>query len=87
MKLLVLSLAFLWLPAVSEAQTLVSLGGVKGDAQANSIFQSIENGDMQSVGGHYILTRKDSHTPISMTFKSSLGVGFIVNSAKLGYCR
>ncbi|WP_158788965.1 hypothetical protein [Granulicella sp. L46] len=75
MKKLILALILVWMTDLSEAQTPLPAGSPQGHAQADSIFQSIENGDIQSVGDHYVVTRKDTHLPISMIFKSCQGVG------------
>ena len=75
MKTLILSLIFLGMTVASGAQIPLPAGSLQGHAPADSIFQSIENGDIQSVGDHYVVTRKDSQLPIILIFKSCQGVG------------
>jgi hypothetical protein len=75
MKTLILSLIFLGMSVASEGQTSEPARSKQGNAQSDGILQAIENGDMQSVGDHYVVTRKDNHLPISLIFKSCQGVG------------
>ncbi|MHB1857140.1 MAG: hypothetical protein ACYCPM_06865, partial [Acidobacteriaceae bacterium] len=75
MKTLIVSLIFLWTVVPSEAQIAVLAGVAQGRTQTEGILQSIENGDIQSAGDHYLVTRKDSRLPVEMIFKSCQGVG------------
>lgn len=75
MKTLIVSLIFLWTVVPSEAQIAVLAGVAQGRTQTDGILQSIENGDIQSAGDHYLVTRKDSRLPVEMIFKSCQGVG------------
>ena len=75
MKTLIVSLIFLWMVVPSEAQIAVPAGVAQGRTQTDGILQSIENGDIQSAGDHYLVTRKDSRLPVEMIFKSCQGVG------------
>ncbi len=75
MKILIVSLMFLWMAAPSKAQTTAPAVGLPGSVQTDGILQSVENGSLQSVGDHYLVTRKDSSAPVELTFKSSQGVG------------
>src|ERR1035437_10387186 len=75
MKALIVSLMFLWIAVPAEAQITVPARVLQGPAQTDGILQSIENGDIQTVGDHYLVTRKDSHLPVQMIFKSCQGVG------------
>ena len=75
MKILIFSLIFLGASVASRGQTSVPARSIQGNAQSNGILRAVENGDMQSVGDHYVVTRKDNHLPISLIFKSCQGVG------------
>ena len=75
MKKLIVLFMLLGTAAASEAQITAPARGLQGHAQMRGILQSIENGDIQSAGGHYLVTRKDSRLPVEMIFKSCQGVG------------
>jgi len=66
---------FLGMAVFLKAQINVSLRGVDGLGQTRGILQSVENADIATAGDHYIVTRKDSSSPVRMVFKSSQGVG------------
>lgn len=75
MKALIVAVIFLLLAVASEAQITDPAGGAQGGAQTNGILQSVENGEIQSAGNHYVVTRKDNSSPVELIFKSCQGVG------------